>query len=388
MIPVSYNLRSLTVRKTTTIATAAGIGLVVFVFSSVSMLGEGIKRTLGTTGRPDTAIVVRKGSDAELSSAIDIPNVGLVLAQKEVKRRPDGKPDGAGEVVAVLTLDKVGAEGVSNLTIRGVGDDVFAFRPEVKIVEGRKARPGSDEVIIGRAMRGRFKGTDLGEKFELRKNRWATVVGVFTADGSSYESECWADPDVVRTAFGREGVVMSIRARLNSPASFESFKRSVEANRRLGLEVKSEPEFYAAQSENTSIFITGMGTTVAFFFAVGAMIGAMITMYSAVANRKREIGTLRALGFGKLAILFSFLFESVTLALIGSALGAVASLAMGLVRFPMINFQSWSEMVFTFEPTPETIIGAIVFGAVMGLVGGFAPAVRAARMPLVRALKE
>jgi putative ABC transport system permease protein len=388
MIPISYNLRSLTVRKTTTLATATGIGLVVFVFSSVSMLGEGITRTLGTTGRPDTAIVVRKGSDAELSSAIDVANVGLVLAAKEVRRRPDGKPDGVGEIVAVLTMEKVGAEGVSNLTIRGIPDDAYEFRPTVKIVDGRKARPGADEVVIGRAMRGRFKGVDLGQKFELRKNRWVTVVGVFSDGGSSYESECWADPDAVRTAFGREGVVSSVRVRLNSPESFDSFKSAMAANRRLGLDAKRETDFYAAQSENTAAFINGLGKTVAFFFAIGAMIGAMITMYSAVANRKREIGTLRALGFGKGSILFSFLFESVSLAVIGSALGAVASLAMGLVSFPMVNFQSWSEMVFTFQPTARIIVSAVVFGAVMGLLGGFAPAIRAARMPLVRALKD
>jgi putative ABC transport system permease protein len=389
MVPVSYNLRSLAVRKTTTFATALGIALVVFVFAAVRMLGAGIERTLTSTGKPDIAVVVRKGSDAELSSTIDTVQVGLVLAAKEVARRPDGKPDGAGEVVAVVTMDKLGTDGgVSNMQIRGVSDDVYAFRPDVKIIEGRAARPGADEVVVGKAILGRFKNLSLGESFELRKNRPVKVVGVLEASGTSYESETWADADVVRTAFGREGTVQSIRARLSNPAQFDAFKRGVEGNRQLGLVVSREPDFYEAQSQGTSLFINAMGGTVAVFFAIGAMIGAMITMYSAVANRKREIGTLRALGFGKLSILFSFLFEAVLLALLGGGVGALASLALGAVRFSMVNFQSWSEMVFTFDPTLGIVLGSLAFGAGMGLVGGLFPAIRAARMPLVQALKD
>lgn len=388
MVPVSYNLRSLTVRKTTTLATAVGIGLVVFVFAAVLMLSEGIKKTLSSSGRPDIAIMIRKGSDAELSSAIDTPNVGLILAPKEVARRKDGKSDGLGEIAVVMTMDKVGTDGVSNAAIRGVPEDVYEFRPEVKVVEGRKAQPGGDECVVGRAIRGRFKGFELGQTFELRKNRPLKVVGIIESGGSAFESEVWADVDTIRGAFGREGIVQSVRARLTDASQFPAYKRAIESNRQLGVEVQRESEYYEKQSEGTSLFITSLGTIVAFFFAIGAMIGAMITMYSAVANRKREIGTLRALGFGKTAIMTSFLLESLFLALIGGALGAAGSLAMGFVEFSMINFQSWSEMVFRFEPTVEIIVGAMLFAGAMGFLGGLFPAVRAARMPLIKALKE
>ncbi len=388
MIPIKYNLRSLTNRKTTTIATALGIGLVVFVFSALLMLSAGIKKTLSSTGRPDMAIIIRKGADAELSSAIEMPQVGLLLAPKEVARRENGDPDGVGEVVVVLTADKIGGDGVSNVTTRGVTDDVWAFRPEVKVIEGRKPRPGADECLVGKAIRGRFKGLELNDSVELKKNRPLKVVGIMGSDGSSYESEVWADADVMRSAFGRQGSVQSVRVRLTDPGAFDSYKRGIESNRQLMLAVERETTYYEKQSEGASAFIMGMGGTVAFFFSLGAMIGAMITMYSAVANRRREIGTLRALGFGKFSIATSFLLESVMLALIGGGLGALASCAMGFVHFSVLNFQSWSEMVFRFQPTPGIVLGSLMFAGVMGVAGGFFPAVRAARLPLIKALKD
>ncbi|HEY6878201.1 MAG TPA: ABC transporter permease [Polyangiales bacterium] len=388
MIPLSYNVRSLTVRKTTTLATAVGIGLVVFVFAAVSMLSAGIHKTLNSSGKANQAIIIRKGSDSELASAIDTPNVGLILANKEIARRKDGKSDGVGEVVVVATADKIDGNGVSNVQVRGVTDDVYDFRPEAKIIEGRKAKPGADEAVIGKAIVGRFKNMGFGEGYELRKNRPVKIVGVFESGGSSYESELWADIDTVRTAYGRDGIVSSVRVRLNDANSFPAFERSIESNRQLGFEVQRETDYYDKQSEGVSLFINILGTVVAVFFAIGAMIGAMITMYSAVANRKREIGTLRALGFGKMSILMSFLFESLTLALFGGIIGAACSLAMGMVSFSMMNFQTFSEVVFRFEPTPDAILGALLFAGVMGFVGGFAPAIRAARMPLIKALKE
>jgi putative ABC transport system permease protein len=388
MVPVAYNLRSLAVRKTTTAATALGIALVVFVLSSVLMLSAGIERTLSSTGAADVAIVMRKGSDAELSSAVDSANTGLVLSQKGVRRRADGQPDGVGEVLVVISADKLGTDGMSNVSVRGVPDDVLAFRPEVTIVEGRAPKPGSDECLIGRAIRGRFRGLELGQKIELRKNRQLSVVGVMASGGSAFESEVWAGIDTIRATFGREGYVQSIRARLSSPEAYEAFERSVESNRQLGLMVEREDRFYEKQSEGTRLFITSLGTTIAFFFALGAMIGAMITMYAAVAQRKREIGCLRALGFGKVSIMASFLFESVALAALGGLVGALASCAMGLVSFSIVNFQSWSEMVFRFEPNPASVGTGFAFAVAMGVLGGFFPAVRAARMPLVAALKD
>ena len=388
MIPISYNVRSLKVRKTTTFATSFGIALVVFVFAAVSMLGDGIYKTMSSSGARDVAIVLRKGSDAELSSSIDVPSIGLILANREVARRKDGQSDGLGERVVVITADKLGTDGVSNIQVRGTADDVYTFRPEVQIVDGRKARPGADECVVGQAIRGRFAGIELGQSFELRKNRPLKVVGVFSAGGSAAESEVWADADTVRSAFGREGIVQSVRARLVNPDAFDAFERAIESNRQLGLEVQRESDYYEKQSEGTSLLITTLGTVVAVFFAIGAMIGAMITMYSAVSHRKREIGTLRALGFGKLAILGSFLLESIFLALVGGVVGAAASLAMGFVTFSTVNMQTWSEMVFRFEPTLATIVSALLFAGFMGLVGGLLPALQAARMPLVKALKE
>jgi putative ABC transport system permease protein len=388
MIPLKYNLRSLSQRKATTLATALGIGLVVFVFASVLMLSAGISRTMITTGRPELVLVIRKGSDGELSSAIDSPNVALILAPKQVARRSSGQPDGVGEVVVVITADKIGDQGVSNVTVRGVSDDTYEFRPEAKVIEGRKARPGADECVVGKAVRGRFKGLDLGQSVELKKNRPLKVVGVIEAGGSSYESEVWADIDVVRSSFGREGYVQSVRARLTSPDQYDAYKRQIEGNRQLGFQAYRETEYYEKQSEGSSAFIMGMGGTIAFFFSLGAMIGAMITMYSAVANRKREIGTLRALGFGKFSIMSSFLLESVLLALLGGGLGALASLAMGFVHFSMVNFASWSEIVFRFQPTGAIVGGSLAFAGIMGVLGGFFPAVRAARLPLIKALRD
>ena len=257
----------------------------------------------------------------------------------------------------------------------------------MRIVEGRPARPGSDEVLVGKRIKGRFKGVDLGQSFDLRKNRPAQVVGVFEAGGSSYESEIWVDLDALRAAYAREGGVSSVRVRLASAASFDTFKAAMEGDKAYGYLTLRESDYFEKQSEGTSLFINAMGTLVSVFFAIGAMIGAMITMYAAVANRQREIGTLRALGFSRTSILVSFLLESVLLALLGGAVGAGASLAMGLVKFSMMNFASWSEIVFAFEPTPRIILTAMAFAGTMGLLGGFFPAVRAARVSPIMAMR-
>ncbi|AKT37567.1 ABC transporter permease [Chondromyces crocatus] len=387
MIPVAYNLRNLTVRKATTAATAAGLGLVVFVFASVMMLANSIERTLGRSGQPDVAIVLRKGSDAELASSIEEQQINLILANADVAKRGDGKPDGVAEIAMVILLKKLGTDGLSNVQVRGVPDDVMAFRPAVKVIEGRPAQAGSDEVIVGKAIMGRFEGLTLGGKFELRKNRPVTVVGVFSDEGSSFESEVWGDVHTVGSAFGREGSVSVVRARLISPTKFDGFKASIEQNQQLGLEVQRELEYYEKQSEGMNMFIGALGISIAFLFSIGAMIGAMITMYGSIANRQREIGTLRALGFSRFSILISFLLESTVLALIGGGLGALGSLAMGMVRFSMVNFSSFSEMVFTFEPTPGILVGSLAIAVVMGLFGGFLPAVQAARMSPIKAMR-
>lgn len=386
MVPFRYNLRSLTVRKATSLATAFGIALVVFVLAAALMLSAGIKRTMAASGQDDVAIVMRKGADNELSSTIEDPQVGLIKAMPGVKQE-GGLPFGAGEVIVVGAMEKIGATGVSNVQIRGVPDDWAKFRPQVHLVAGRAPHPGSDEVMVGQRIRGRFKGTDLEQSFELKKNRPVKVVGVFADGGTSYESEVWASLDALRTSYGREGIVSSVRVRLESPAKFDAFQAAVEQDKRLALQALRETKYYEKQSEGTSIFITAVGTLVAIFFSVGAMIGAMITMYAAVSNRQREIGTLRALGFSRISILISFVLEAVTLSLSGGLLGILASLAMSTVKLSMMNFASWSEIVFTFEPTPQVLLTAFLFAGFMGLFGGFLPAVRAARVSPIAAMR-
>lgn len=391
LIPLSYNVRSLFVRKATTIATAFGIALVVFVLASALMLSNGIRETMRASGSPENAMVVRKGSETEMASSIEIQTANLVLASPGVKKDAQGNPLGSGEIVVVVALDKLGTgvDGqVSNVLVRGVPPNVMAARPQVRVLEGRPAQPGTDECIIGKSIRGHFKGLELGSSFDLKKNRPIQVVGVFEADGSALESEIWTDVDTLRTSFGREGLVSSLTVQLESRDRFDTFATTVESDKRLGLEVMRESEYFEKQSEGTAIFMTAMGSVIAFFFSIGAMIGAMITMYAAVAQRTREIGTLQALGFSRFSILVSFLIESTILSLIGGVVGALAALGMSVVRFSTMNFQTWQEISFSFTPTPGIIFGSMLAGGLMGIFGGFFPAVRAARTSPIAAMRD
>lgn len=388
LIPLSYNLRSLFVRKATTIATALGIGLVVFVLSSALMLATGVRNTFVANGSPDRAIVLRKGSDTEMASGVESNLVSLIMAAPGVKRDGENQPLGIADVVIVAALDKVGADGmVSNILVRGVQPGVMKVRPEVRLIAGRPAQPGTDEVIVGRGVRGRFKGLELGQSFDLKKNRPVKVVGVFESGGSSFESEVWADIETVRTSFGRGSSSSSVTVVLESPAAYDGFASYIENDKQLGLEPSKEVTYYAKQSEDTSAFITFLGVFIALAFSVGAMIGAMITMYGAVAQRSKEVGTLRALGFSRSAILISFLFESAMLALIGGIVGALASMGMAAVEFSMVNFATWQEISFSFDATPAIILGSIVAGGVMGILGGFFPALRASSLSPIEAMR-
>jgi putative ABC transport system permease protein len=386
MVPIKYNVRNLVVRKRTTVAAAFGLALVVFVFACAFMLAAGIRKTLGRTASPEVAIVLRKGSDTELTSGVEDKHVNLVLAQAQ-QVGATKKPAAVGEVLVVILLDKFGTTGVSNVTVRGVPEDALAFRPSAKIVEGRAPNPGADEVLVGAAIRGRFKGLQIGDAFDLKKNRPVKVVGVFADEGSSFESEVWADSHTVRQAFGREGYVSSIRVRLDSASRFDAFKALVESDRQLGLVVMREADYFEKQSEATAFILKLLGGMVAVFFAIGAMIGATITMNAQVAGRTREIGTLRALGFSKASILVSFLLESVVLALAGGLVGAGASLGMKAVKITMLNAGTWSEIVFGFEPTPQIVIGSLALAVGMGVFGGFLPAIRAARVSPIEAMR-
>jgi putative ABC transport system permease protein len=389
MIPISYNVRSLMVRKTTSLATALGIALVVFVLAAAFMLSAGVSKTLVAGGRADNAIVTRKGSDQEMASSIESKSVSLVLATPGVKKDEAGQPLGSGEVVVVIAQDRLGGEPgqVTNILVRGVADNVLKVRPDVRMVEGRPARPGTDECVIGKGLVGNYRGMRLGETFELKKNRPVTVVGVFEAGGSSFESEVWVNVETARSSFGREGLVSSVTVRLDSPAKFDAFKATVETDKQLLLEARRETKYYEAQSQGTALFIGIMGFIITLFCAAGATLGAMNTMFAAVAQRKREIGTLRALGFSRFSILSSFVLESSVLALAGGLVGLVGALALTLTRVSMMNFQTWQEISFSFAATPGILIGALVAGTGMGIVGGFLPALKAAGTSPIEAMR-
>lgn len=388
MVPLTYNVRSLFVRKATTAATALGIGLVVFVMASSCMLSNGIRKTMSASGSNDRAIVLRVGSDVELTSSIEQPTARLILDTPGVRAGADG-PMGVAELVVVIALDKIGAEEgqISNVQVRGVPANAVAFRDNVRMVDGRPAQPGTDEVIVGQRIVGRLQGVELGGTFELKKNRPVTVVGVFEAGGSSFESEIWADVETVRSSFGRDNLVSSVTVQLDSAAKYDAFAAQVEGDKRLGLDVMREREYYEKASEMTAGFMGFLGGLIAFLFSFGAIIGALITMQGAVAQRQREIGTLRALGFSRISIMFSFLLESFVLALIGGVVGAFAASAMGWVEFSMMNFVTWSEVVFKFEATPGILIVSALVGGLMGVLGGFLPALRAARTSPIEAMR-
>ena len=389
IIPVSYNVRSLLGRKTTSIATALGVGLVVFVIAAAMMLANGLEKTLKASGSPSNGIVLRKGSDGELSSTIDNPTVGIILSAPGVKKDSQGKPLGVGEVVVVIALDKADEPGkISNVTVRGTTELAMAIRPQVHLVDGRPPRPGTDEVMVGKSLVGRFAGIEMGASFHLKKNRPVTVVGVFEADGASYESEVWADVDTVRTSFGRGSMVSSVTALLETASKYEGFATNVENDKQLGLDAMRENEYFEKQSNGMTTFLLVLGFSFAFLIGVGAVIGAMITMYGAVSQRSREIGTLRALGFGRFAILLSFLNVALFLAVAGGVIGCLAALGLSFVHFSMVNFATWSEIIFKFTASGDILGKALIAGAITGLIGGFFPAIRAARMSPIAAMRD
>jgi len=383
MVPLRYNARSLVVRKVTTLAAVLGIALVVFVFAASLMLDQGIARALVTAGRPDVAVILRKGSDAELTSGITDEFLGLFRGPAQVSQAGGV----IGEIVVVIIAKHQGDSGASNVLVRGTPADGIAFRPEIKVIRGRAPRPGTDEVMVGKAISGRFEGTEVGGKLNLRRNSPLEVVGEFTADGSSYESEVWGDVDYVRKALGRANVVSSARVRLNSAADFDAYREVIETDKRFSMKVMREADYYAKQSKALSGLLKGLGLTMAILFSLAAMIGAAITMNGAVAHRTREIGTLRALGFSRFSLLLSFLFEALVLALVGGLIGSVLVLLLSFVSFPVINFQTFSEIVLRFRATPAVLVSSLVFSGIMGLVGGLFPAIRASRVSPIEAMR-
>ena len=384
-IPLAYSVRNLWTRKLTTALTAGGMALVVFVFAAVLMLDEGLRATLVSTGEPDNILVTRRASGTEVQSAIERSQAAIVESQPEVAAGEGGVPLVSREIVVLIALPKRGTGVPTNVTIRGIGPRGLELRPQVGIVRGHLPRFGTNEIMVGRSIADRFEGADLGQHLRFGGREW-TVVGVFDAGGAGFDSEIWGDAEQLVQSFRRQ-TYSSIVAKLADAATFDTVKKRIESDPRLTLEVKRERQFYEDQSRVLSNFISYLGLTLSVIFSVGAMIGAMITMYSAVANRTAEIGALRALGFRRSSILGAFLAESLALGVVGWMVGLALASTMQLVRISTMNWQSFAELAFTFTLTPDIVWKSLLFALSMGFLGGFLPAVRAARMKIVDALR-
>ena len=384
-VPLSYVVRNLAARKVTTALTAGGMALVVFVFATVLMLEEGLRKTLVDTGSWDNAVVIRRSSGTEVQSGVDRLQAAVVETQPEVAIGAHGARLASKETVVLISLLKRGSIKPSNVVIRGVGPQGLTLRPKVKIVQGRMFRPGSAEIVAGRSIGERFEGAGLGETLRFGMREW-TVVGHFDAGGSGFDSEIWGDADQLMQAF-RRLVYSSVVVNLRDSQSFDALKARLEADPRLTVEAKRESQFYAEQSEALATFIRILGMTLSIIFSVGAVIGAMITMYASVANRVAEIGTLRALGFRRASILWAFLLESLLMGLLGGSAGLGLASFMQYLTFSTMNFQSFAELAFSFTLNGRIVAQALGFSLLMGLLGGFLPAVRAARLNIVDSLR-
>ena len=386
-IPFTYNIRNLWNRRLTTTLTVVGIALVVFVFAAVLMLAQGVEDTMVATGSDDNVIILRKGSSSELLSAVSREQIGIISAFTEVAVAADGKPYGTSDVVTIINLNKKQSGDMGNITIRGISAGAFALRPQVSMKEGRWFKEGSSEIVIGNKIHDQFENVEIGQQIQIGTKYW-TIVGVTDAGKTGFASEIWADAENIMAEFNRTTTYSSFTFRLKDPADYETIKTKLETEQRLqDLEVKREQQFYREQSEGMSTFIKALGLIITIIFSVGAMIGAMITMYAAVANRTVEIGTLRALGFRRRSILTAFLVEALTLSLIGGGLGLVLASFMQFVSFSTTNFSTFSELAFGFSLSTDVIMQTIIFSLVMGMVGGFFPAVRASRMNIINALR-
>lgn len=387
-LPLSYSIRNLRRRRLTTILTVAGMALVVFVFAAVLMMAAGLQKTLVETGSPSNVVVVRKGSQSEVMSTIGRQKAAIVEMLPQVAAGEGGRPMMAREVVVLIALKKQGEEkssSHSNVVVRGVQSQSLLLRHQVKLVAGRLPRPNSSEVLVGNSIAQRFQGVGLQQTLKWGGRTW-TVVGIFDAGNTGFASEIWGDVDQVMQAF-RRPVYSSLIFRLKTPDVFDAAKDAIEKDPRFTLEARRETKYYADQSEMMAKFLRILGTTLTAVFSIGAIIGAMITMYSAVANRTPEIGTLRALGFRRRNILLAFLTESLLLGFLGGGIGLFFASFMQFLTISTVNFQTFSELAFRFTLTPGIIIESMIFALAMGLAGGMLPALRASRLKIVDALR-
>lgn len=385
-IPFAYIIRNLGTRRLTTSITVLGVALVAFVFAAVLMMARGVQETLVATGAPENAIVVRKAAQGEISSIIDGTTANIIRTLPHIARAPDGAPVVSAEPVVIINVEKKDG-GLSNVIVRGVSPQAPTMRPQVKVLSGRMFSFGAREVIAGVSIAERFKGVQVGDRIKFAGDYW-TVVGTFEAAKSGFESEVWGDALQLLSAFNRGNSVSSMTVRLEGAERFEDFKRAFESEQRLNqFETKRERKYFEEQSEAMAIFIRIFGIFITVFFSLGSTIGAMITMYAAVANRTVEVGTLRALGFRRRSVLSAFLAESLLLAFVGGLCGLLLASVLQFFQISTLNFGSFAELAFSFALTPDIVISTLLFSLGMGLVGGFLPSVRAARLNIVNALR-
>ncbi|MBU0916659.1 ABC transporter permease [Aquabacterium parvum] len=384
-LPLSYIARNLWVRRVTTLLTAGGMALVVYVFATVLMMSEGIRATLVATGQPDNVMVLRKGAGAEINSGITRAQAAIVASLPGLATDGQGRALISREPVVLNTLPKRDSGKPSNVTVRGTSDIGLMLRPQVKLLKGRMFTPGTSEIVTGTAVAKGFAGAGLGETLRFAGRDWR-VVGVFDGAGSAFDSEIWGDSEQMMQAFRRQNY-SSVVLRLADAEGFDTLRAGIEDDPRLTLEAKREVRFYAEQSEALATFIRLLGLALSIIFSIGAIVGAMITMFASVASRTGEIGTLRALGFRRSAVLTAFLGEALLLALVGGIMGLAGASLMQSVDISTVNFQTFSELAFRFRLTPAIAVQSIAFALLMGLVGGFIPAWRAARMKIVDCLR-
>ena len=385
-LPISYNVRNVRNRWQVTLLAVSGIALVVAVFAVLMSMSEGFASALRSTGTDQNALVVQRGSASELTSWIPLDQRNMIVAHDVVARGADGAAMVSPEIVVVTMKAKTDGEP-TNVTIRGVTLKGQEVRGGIRIVQGRNYAPGLTEVIVGEKIATRVPGLALGSVVKLQKRDW-TVVGLFTSRGGAFESEIWGDLDSVGQAFERTGGSNAMAVRLKEPGQVKALDAWIRANPQMQLQAVEERKYYEDQAGPLAKILRILATVVAVIMGIGAVFGAMNTMYAIVAARTREIGTLRALGFSRRAILFSFVVESMALALLGGIVGCLLALPMNGYSTGTGQTQSFSEIAFAFRVTPQIAALGIAFAVVMGLVGGLLPALRAARLPITTALRE
>jgi putative ABC transport system permease protein len=386
-IPVIYNLRSVKARWTSTIVAVLGIAGTVGVFVAMLSMARGFKATLVSSGSYGNAIVLRAGATSEMMSGVTLDSLKLIQDKPGVERI-NGTPQVTSEVVVVAPFPLRSTGTDANVQVRGVSPNVLDVRRNIKIIQGRMFQPGLSELIVGHYAVNTYSGLTLGNQVKFGGGVW-TIVGVFDAGGSAFDSEVWCDSRILSDVYKRpNNIFQSITVHLTSPDAFQQFKDAVSKDPQLDVEVSREIDYYSKQSQTLTRLITTLGGLVAGIMAIGAIFGALNTMYSAVSERGREIAVMRALGFGAIAVVFSFLIEALLISLVGGVLGCAAVLRLNGYTVGTMNWQTFSHMAFAFKITPDLMLGGIIFALVMGVAGGLLPAIHAAMRPISAALRS